>query len=507
MRPEAKKLHLPAQYSVLFLLLLLVVAFATQNWDLLPSFYLRGFLWLCLGIILARTGTLRRFDYFLWFTINVMIAFGLAPWSISLVQMGFSRVDGFEPDSTVLQNGTLTNDVVFVFVVITLAVRLLFLGRTNHIQLAERSSVRDHGRLTMLGVVLFTLGMSCRSLSILNIVPKQVEQLVNLFSNLTFFGLSLLCCSLVSMRRENHPWRSIPALALVSCVLVYGIINFIAGGGHKGALFNTIEIFVLLFITQSPGSAKPTFLVLGASGALLFFLAPAMNAYKEQVGDSDRKGFSENLALLRSQDYLGNATSEIGSIGALSDYWIDYGLHRVVMIEQSSIYVSAHWENGIDVPAHLKMVMQSLVPRLFAPEKMSSDVYYNTIARDAGVGGVYDELTSRKPDLISESIILGSYTSVIVIAMGYSLILIFMHNLIARVGVCDELKLATIVTTLSLGQSPYLAGLIPAVVFTVPFYLLFSRFVCQPWLNGVPRRTGIGGTLYPKRNLGNTDGV
>ena len=500
MNRETRRTPLPPRFAVPFLWLLFILAWTTQDWEVLPGFYLRGALWLGLVLVLAWTGTLKRFDYFLWFIITVGIAYGLAPWAVSLSERWFQGNEALSINYALLErDGNLTNDIIFLFVVVTMSVRLALVKVSKPTRLTELVPRRHHSRALVVGALLILVGMICQTLIYLEKVPLQFQQVVGLFGNLTLFGLALIGCSVIVLRRDKSPLGVVGTVTLLIGVLVYGVLGFIAGGGHKGAIFNTVLVLILLFMTQSHGSIRSAIVALCVTGGILFFALPAMNAYKESAAKL-RGDFAQNFELLRSENFVASAESDLQLEGGLLDYWLEYGLQRVILISMPHTYVTLYWGDGIEPSSHFGVVLQSFLPRLVAPRKISSDLYYNSIAIASGIGNANDDITSRKPDLICESIILGSYSTVILVAVLYALVLVATQDLIARLRVFDELKLAVILTTLSsVGQYPYLGSLIPAVVYTVPFYLLLSQFVFQPLLTAGERDRSYSRKIYDPR--------
>jgi hypothetical protein len=263
----------------------------------------------------------------------------------------------------------------------------------------------------------------------------------------------------------------------------YGFLNFVGHGGQKGAIFNTILMLLLLLASYRSVWNRSVWIGFIAAGTALYLLLPAMNAFKE-AASGPVGGLREKVDLLRSEDYFRIGEEQVMKEGNLSDLWLEYGLQRITLISMPHAYVNAYWGHGIRLAEHLLIVGQSFIPRILLPDKSSSDYYYNTLAREAGIGNYDDETTSRKPDLISESIILGSMTSIVAVALVYGLMLVFWHWLISHCGIPPELQIAVVFTTLqSLGQMPYLAALIAACCFTLPFYLLCSRYLFQPYLS------------------------
>ncbi len=405
-----------------------------------------------------------------WFILTTVISFG--SWTPFYItgSLFFPNTDSFLSVCQFPETGFKADTGSFVFTTIAWSViRLLCSGgafATNHSQINFQKCLLSTDRQ------VFVLG--CGVVGAVAGLPgvQAIGALAQPLLLLSYWFKASLAISLLGAARAGSFF-----LQLQFCIfqiLVIGFLGFMTSGS-KGLVFLTLFLFAWLFGGVYPSYRKRAVVSITSVLAAFIITLPAFQLAKEAFSRTQSSSKTvETLADGIEKQLMGKLKFGQGSVkGPAESLWEYLGI-RLCVAGSTQKYYDAY-----SVRPHptgtVNIAIDTMLPRLLAPNKASSNTLYNEIARESGIGGSDDYTTSRKPSFIDESIINWGANGLLIGGVLFGLYIAAVEFLLFKA--CDSMPKLIVMrfSALTLGQLPYLAVIFGATPYVVIFLLLTVR--------------------------------
>ena len=458
--------------------------FLTRGTEMPACMVVRIVTWGMLYVGMIRGGIVRQFSYAQFLSFHVAITYALWPFMIFtyklLLPNHYATLVTVAVEVADLRNALMANDLTFAFVSVSIGVygisRLCF-GAAPAIKLEDLATI-DRYHDTWSGrrgaFLLIGFGLLASQASIL--LPKVFQQVLFVCSYARFYGIYILLFSYLAARPGSRS-ASLRLFWFLGGLLIVASWGFLLGGGQKGALI--VELYVIVLFVMSIDLKRGLKFAACCLIAIvpLIFLLPKLNAFKVIEAQTQERGMTAKAKTLRNVMRGQVDASTLGDSSGALDYFIIYVPIRVTLTNMTTSYVSAYWGAPLGWRATFGLLGSALVPRVFAPSKIDLDSYYNELARVSGIGGFYDEETSRKPSLVEESIIIDNLRGIVCIGFVFGIILYIAETVVYKVVKNKEIALGVLFSTIGISQLPYIGVIPSSFIFLLGANLVFARLI------------------------------
>ncbi len=435
----------------------------------IPNAVIRGLLWLTFVFVAVGRDWMWRLGPSQWFVATQFLAYGT--WSMFyIVGYYFFRYTVYY-GSVVLRdaefNAFQVDTGTFLFTAIAWTVAQLFGPKIPAFELDDKATTGTGSRPRALGidsqVVLLMMGaFGAVALLFYQHFPAVLNQPVRLFGGFFFVSMALMCI---------HSNPNDPVLLRfrwpIVLTMIFGVFAF-AGSGLKQMIFVTSLHLIWYIASVFPQYRKRAVVISACIAATFVALLPVFQYAKRAFLDSGSANETFSALMTGLQKYSQNDRLDDQELGNPAAVWRYLG-NRVCLAVIPQIYLRNYRERPQGYET-FRVSLSSLVPRVLDPDKQSIDEYFNDLARESGVGNKADRKTSRKPSFVEECIVVWGSSGFYLGGLVFGLYLVLLERglaLLARTP--TELSIIRF-AGLYLGQTPYSAVLIVALVYNLPFF-------------------------------------
>ncbi|WP_146461389.1 hypothetical protein [Rubripirellula tenax] len=269
----------------------------------------------------------------------------------------------------------------------------------------------------------------------------------------------------------------------ITLTLVYGVFAF-AGSGLKSQLFFKVLYLMWLIGGQHPSLRKKSLVGLFGVSVAFILLLPAFQAAKDRFAATGSRADVMDTLIGGIDEIFSSDQSEATFRGKpwAEGTWEYFG-NRLCMANMTRKYLNRYGSRPLGAES-IETAFLTAVPRIIDPTKISTDQYYNDLARNSGIGNYEDRKTSRKPTFMDESIIVWGRSGFLVGGGVFGVFLLILEWLAFQVPKIESTRIVLRFTWLSFGTLPYFG-----IIFgSISYCILFSVITIVPgcswlWLN------------------------
>jgi len=259
---------------------------------------------------------------------------------------------------------------------------------------------------------------------------------------------------------------------------VTGLSGFLASG-IKGVLFINIILMFWFVGSIRQTSRWPTLFALATVGIIFVGTLPAFQRAK--LAFSNTRSSDETLKefTLAAGDLLAGSGSydETGRKSSTLAIWEYLGI-RLCVASSTHQYYKLYGESPRGMES-IFFSFRNALPRVIDPNKESSSIYYNELARNSGIGNKEDYETSRKPSYIDECVICWGWYGFFIGGVVLGCYLSIIEWACLQMSRSPEAYRVIRFAMLPLGQLPYFAIIFASAPYTIMFCWIVSTYLLK----------------------------